>query len=352
MAKIVLTDMGVQKLRPGTYFDSKTPAFGIRVGKNRRTWIATKGTDRKVITLGHYPSLGLSEARKKAYAAFLAPEAVKAIITFPEALQAFLGQDRWRPQTKRVLTSNLNHFPWKGQLAKITHEQVLAALENIEGSSARWHARKDITTFFNWCIPRYITTSPAAGIRMPTQPTRERVLTDDELKAVWKAAQAAGPFGILLRILLLTGQRRGEIGGLHSSMVSKDRLYFPPSLTKNGREHWVPLTAYATTLLPKRGNGFIFPNENGDAFTAYAFHFNKIREAVGFDDFTIHDARRTVATNMAALGVRLEVTEALLNHVSGTKGGLVGIYQRYDYWAERVAAITAWQTRLLTIVGA
>lgn len=119
MAKISLTDMGVQKPTAGTYFDARTPAFGIRVGKHRKTWIATKGKDRRVITLGHYPAVSLSDARKRAYKVFLAPEEARSTITFPEAKEAYLAQEKWRSHSRRVLTSSLKHFTWTCRLTKV-----------------------------------------------------------------------------------------------------------------------------------------------------------------------------------------------------------------------------------------
>ena len=101
--QIALTDIAVRTLKPGRYFDEKLPAFGIRIGKHRRTWIAMKGENRNTITLGHYPAISLQDARRRAMAAFVAPEVAKAAITFPEARNAFLALDRWRPLTLKVL---------------------------------------------------------------------------------------------------------------------------------------------------------------------------------------------------------------------------------------------------------
>ncbi|MEQ1899906.1 MAG: site-specific integrase [Devosia sp.] len=349
MAKIPLTDLGVQRLPPGTYFDAKTPAFGIRVGKNRKTWIATKGKDRKVITLGHYPTISLFDARRKAYSAFIAPEQAKATIAFPDAKEAFLAQGKWRPASKRAIESSLRHFIWTKPLSKLTFEDIESALAAIPGRSARAHALKDIRAFLNWTVPRYLPVSPAVGIRMEAQPSRNRVLTDQELKAVWQATGECGRFGDLVKVLILTGQRRGEIGGLHGSMIDRDRLYFPPNLTKNGREHWVPLTDYSRSLLGEKTNRFVFPNENGDHFSAYAFNHAKLLKLSDTTGWTLHDLRRTFATGLAARAVPIHVTEKLLNHVSGSLSGVAAIYNRHSYWDEQVAAVKVWEERVLSI---
>ena len=110
---------------------------------------------------------------------------------------------------------------------------MIEALDWIERSSARAHALKDIRTFFNWCVPRYLATSPAVGIKMDKQPSRDRVLTDDELKAVWVAADDCGQFGVIVKLLMLTGQRRTEISSLQWDWVKSDRITLPATLTKN-----------------------------------------------------------------------------------------------------------------------
>jgi integrase len=346
--------MGVQKLKPGVYFDTKLPSFGIRVGKHRRTWIIMKGQHpRRSITLGQYPAVSLRDARKKATAAFVAPDIKRATITFPEAKEEFLRQDRWRPQTKRVLTSNLKHFTWKGQLAKITQEQVLEALDQIEGKSARWHAKKDITTFFNWCVPRYLAANPATGIRMEKQPSRDRVLTDDELVKVWKAAEQMGQFGRIIRLLIATGQRRTEIGSLHASYISDDRIVWPADAVKNGVEHHLPLGTLAKSLLPTATNGYLFPatREPEKPFSAWSKSHSYLLKLSGTSGWTLHDLRRAFATNLAALKVRQEVTEKILNHISGSVSGVAAIYNRHSYFSEMREALQLWEERLQSLLA-
>ena len=168
--------------------DERTPGFGIRVNKTRKTWLATNSLTRAKEAIGHYPSTSLSEARRRAQAMLLSPTGNKPPVpTFTEAVEAFLSLPRWKHHSLRVLKSSLKHFTWKRPLDKITHEDVAQALAAIEAPSARAHALKDIRTFFNWCIPRYLSASPCQGLKMAPQPSRARVLSDDELKAVWNA---------------------------------------------------------------------------------------------------------------------------------------------------------------------
>lgn len=347
MSKIALTDMGVQKLAQGTYFDTKTPAFGIRIGKHRKTWIATKGRDRKTITLGHYPALSLQKARRAALAAFVAPEVKAASITFPEALELFLAQDKWRPSSLRVLKSSLKHFSWTKPLAKISHEDVRESLASISSRSARAHALKDIRSFFNWCIPRYLSSSPSVGIKMEPQPSRDRVLTDDELKRVWIAAGELGQFGVIVKLLILTGQRRSEIGSLQPTWIQADRLVFPSNAVKNGREHILPIEPHSASLISTLNS--LHSSPTWPAFSAWSKSTAKLLKLSGTGGWTLHDLRRTFATNLAALGVPIHVTEKILNHASGTVSGVAAIYNRHTYFSEMRDALQLWEERLLFI---
>ena len=244
------TDLAVRSLKSGVYFDDRTPSFGIRVGKNRKTWLVLKGANRTKVRIGHYPQMSLQDARRKALVVLGSPFQPMATLTFPEALDLFLAQDRWKPRSKYVLEHSLRwHFDWTRPLDKITHEDVARVIEAIKGKSAAAHALKDIRTFFNWCVPRYLPHSPCVGLRMPSYVPRQRVLSDDEVKRVWLAAeQADPPFGTIIKVLILTGQRKMEIGTLKWEFIGKDSITLPE--TKNGR----------TAHLPSRRLGEFAPN--------------------------------------------------------------------------------------------
>ncbi len=352
---IRFTDLAVQSLKPGLYFDDRTPAFGIRVGTNRKTWLVVKGENRTKVRLGHYPSLSLADARKKALVTLGSPMASKVSMTFPEALEVFLSLDRWRDSSRRVLKSSLGHFTWKRTLDKISHEDVASALDAIEGSSARAHALKDIRTFFNWCVPRYLPSSPCMGLKMETQPSRDRVLASDELKAVWKAAALMGyPFGTIVQLLILTGQRKMEIGLLRREYIHDGYAVLPAITTKNGREHAFPIGKLAGDLVKDIGvdAGFLFlaTGSKTEPYNGYTFHLKQLQNASNTSGWTLHDLRRTFATNLASHGIPIHVTEKLLNHISGSLAGVAGIYNRHSYFEEMKAAAEGWEERLQAIV--
>jgi integrase len=189
---------------------------------------------------------------------------------------------------------------------------------------------------------------------------RDRVLTDDELAAIWRAAEAtdAKVFGSLVRHLILTGQRREEVAGMAWSEISADRQTWtiPASRAKNGKDHLVPLSAAARDLLPEephaneRGSELVFPGQRGTPFNGWSKSKAQLDKDSGVTGWRIHDLRRTLATGLQRLGVRLEVTEAVLNHVSGSRAGIVGIYQRHEWAAEKRAALDAWATHVMALV--
>lgn len=358
MVKILLNDATIRRLEGGTYFDTKLPAFGLRIGKHRKTWIVIKGRNRRVVSLGHYPQLSLQDARRQAMREFVASEDVATTITFPEAMRQFFEQDRWRLRTREVMVCSMKHFDWSGPLARITQRQVVEALDAIEGSSARFHALTYLRCFFNWCVPRYLASSPAAGIRKERQRSRERVLSDDELRLLWHCAVSIGyPVGTAVLLLVLTGQRKNEIARLQWEWVRGDRLVIPREITKNAREHALPLGAVArylivgTSVWSERSTGPIFlsTHPRHPPFELRGVHLQRLHRLTGTSGWTFHDLRRTCATGLARLGAPIQVTEKILNHVSGTLSGVAGIYNRFDYWEEQRAALTQWEHDVLSI---
>ena len=190
--------------------------------------------------------------------------------------------------------------------------------------------------------------------------SRDRVLTDRELAAVWCVAEKiGGSFGRIVQLLILTGQRREEVTGLSWPELSEDRLTWtiPGARAKNGKAHIVPLPAMARELLPAKPGvngqepGLVFPGQRGTAFAGWSKSKAQLDTSSGVVNWRIHDLRRTLATGLQRLGVRLEVTEAVLNHVAGSRGGIVGIYQRHNWALEKRAALEAWADHLQSLVG-
>ena len=204
---------------------------------------------------------------------------------------------------------------------------------------------------------------------LPARPgTRERVLSDQELAAVYKAAtKFAYPFGPIVQLLILTGQRRGEISSLKWDWIEDDTLTLPSSLTKNKRAHTFPLGETTRAIIESvpQHSDYLFPasrehvrGKSTTVFNGWPKAKRELDVAVQgrakkspVAPWTLHDLRRTFATNLAALGTPIQVTEKLLNHVSGTVSGVAAIYNRHTYMDEMRAAVTAWEAHLQTLIA-
>jgi integrase len=238
-------------------------------------------------------------------------------------------------------------------------------------------------TAFGWALKRgMVTANPFSELPLSRSVSkRERVLTDNEIGEIWRAtAKMAAPYGSIVRLLILTGQRRGEVAGLRWNELTEEleSWTLPGERTKNGVTHIVPLSAPARdllrSLLPegeiearrvlaerRAKSELILPGLAGTfagwskSKTALDKAIIEARSRAGGDasaplePWSVHDIRRSVATGLQRLGVRLEVTEAVLNHVSGSRGGIAGVYQRHDWATEKRAALDAWASHVLTV---
>ena len=212
------------------------------------------------------------------------------------------------------------------------------------------------SALFGWAIRRgSLSVNPFEHV--PTSPAvrRERVLSDDEIRSVWKATGGPGAFNAIVRALLLTGQRREEVSGLTWDELDPglSAWTLPAARSKNGKPHVVPLSEEMQTLLraqPRlKETDLVFPGERS-VFSGWSKSKARLDRRSGVPDWTLHDLRRTMATGLQKLGVRLEVTEAVLNHVSGSRAGIVGVYQRHEWADEKRAALDAWGEHVAAIV--
>ena len=215
---------------------------------------------------------------------------------------------------------------------------------------------------FAWAMKReMVAANPFLALpKREIGEARERVLDDAELAVIWRAAEStdANVFGSLVRLLILTGQRREEVAGIAWPELSTDQQTWtiPANRTKNGKPHLVPLSAAARDVLSEGPDAaehecdLVFPGQRGTPFAGWSKCKNQLDKESGVRGWRIHDLRRTLATGLQRLGVRLEVTEAVLNHVSGSRAGIVGIYQRHEWAAEKRAALDAWAEHVMALV--
>jgi len=211
---------------------------------------------------------------------------------------------------------------------------------------------------FSWALKRgTVQTNPFSSLpAIGERPKRERVLADEELAAIWRAAQEMPqPFGAIVHLLILTGQRVSEVSGMRWNELSADfsTWLIPSQRAKNGTAHLVPLPEPARELLRgfPRVSELVMPGrEPTSPFSGWSKARASLDVLSNVYNWTLHDLRRTMATGLQRLGIRLEVTEAVLNHVSGTRGGVAGVYQRHDWAAEKRAALENWAQHVMMLI--
>ena len=350
----------------------------------------------KKLTLGRWPILGLAEARTAASEAIEEVEggtdpSAKKKATKAARLEAQLSERdkvktlieqfdkrhlanlRSRNTVKRELDRHVVTEWGEKDIHDITKRDVIDLLDGIADSGRIITAnrvRAYLNKFLNWCVERDIlATSPAIGVKPAAkESSRDRVLSDDEIRWLWQACETAGqPWGPLAKVLLLTGQRLGEVVGMRDAEINGDLWHLSAERTKNGRAHDVPLSESVQDVLAGmeriEGRAGLYHTTNGRTPVS-GFHKGRMHlaehmaaatekeadEPVEVRHWTFHDLRRTCATGMARLGIPVRVTEAVLNHVSGTGGGIVGVYQRHDYADEKRQALEAWGRYVLALV--
>jgi integrase len=356
------------------FFDDDLPRFGVRLreGGSRKYVVHYRqaGIQRRH-TIGSVATLTLDEARKRARKILVAvddgrdPAAEKEIkraasgLIFAAVIREYLSACRLKPKTLYDYNYHL-HKLWKPlhklPLNGISRQVVashLRVIANENGPTTANRARSTLSSLYAWAIGEgFCETNPTIGTNVQKETARERVLTDTELAAIWRAAD--DDYGRIVRLLMLTGQRRDEIGALRWSEINTDEklITLAGTRTKNGLKHDVPLSDTAMKILEtcNRHRDLLFGlGPNG--FAGWSRGKTALDVACGVKHWTLHDLRRTAATRMADLGVQPHVIEAVLNHVSGHKAGVAGTYNRSTYAAEKRAALDAWASHVRVIVA-
>jgi integrase len=226
------------------------------------------------------------------------------------------------------------------------------------GPGANRNIAKVLKTFFRWCVGRaVIDFSPVEGLNLrPPDRPRDRALDDKELAAViLTARQKPAPFGAILEVLALTGQRREEVAQMAWSEIDEaSRVWHIPSRrSKNARAHLVHLfdPVWAIIQCRPRHSGFVFATSGGKNFQSFKTAKADLDRLSGVIDWRIHDLRRTVVTGMARLGVPPHVGDKILNHQSGTISGVAAVYQKHEFLAERKDALERWGRHVADIIA-
>ena len=343
----------------------------------------------KKLTLGPWPAIDLATARRRAeeargeVAGGKDPAAMKQAARDARKAEQEASERRfakivasyvdryvkrelgaaWGKEVERLLRVEILPALGDRRIDAVTRSHVLDLLDSIVDRGAPITANRVFAVLrqlFNWSLDRdLVKVSPMPRRAPALEQQRDRVLDDDEIRLVWKALdQIGGNFGAVGRLLLLTGARRDEIAeGVWSEIDLETRTWtIPGARTKNGQPHEIPLSDAAVDILRRlprvtSKQGYVFTTSGHVPLRGFSGFKPKADAMSGVTGWTFHDLRRTVATNLQKLGVRLEVTEAVLNHASGSRAGVVGIYQRHTWAAEKRVALDAWARRLEAIIS-
>jgi integrase len=271
-----------------------------------------------------------------------------------------------RPRTYgevvRYLTGHFFKPLHNAPIDQITRRDVAARLTKItleNGNITASRARIALSGFYVWAMGQGLAESnPVIGTTQPQEgKPRERVLDDAELAAIWRAA-GDDAYGKVVKLLILTGCRRQEVGGMRWSELDleKGSWSLPPERTKNGRAHVLPLMPLALKIIQsvqeRVTRDHLFGTRSSGGFSDWGHAKADLDQRLGTTvrPWRLHDLRRTCASRLCDLGVAPHVVETILNHQSGHRGGVAGIYNRSNYANEVRAALALWSDYLRTLV--
>jgi integrase len=360
-------------------FDDEQSGLGVRVtASGGRSFLAQyrHAGQKRRMPLGSCSAISLADARNAARAIMgdvakgLDPASNRKRKAAHDALTLETLVEQWetlsltdrRERYAREAVRAIRHA-FASQLrtpaAELSRSAVVRVLDSLTNDGKTAMASRTAAygrACYQWAVKRgSLSTNPFHALPLAAVGKRERVLTDDELRAIWRATERPGSFNAIVRVLILTGQRREEVAGLTWGDVASDvsAWTIPSAIAKNGVAHLVPLSTQAQAILrvaPRaEGGGLVFPGLRGP-FNGFSKAKAALDSASGVKNWRLHDLRRTLATGLQKLGVRLEVTEAILNHVSGSRAGIVGVYQRHEWAEEKCAALNAWGAHVMALV--
>lgn len=361
MPRIHLTDVVVSRLQqPGTYYDKTTPAFAIRVGKNRKTWFVIRGRERLRTNIGLYPAVSLADARREAKKLLLQIPVKSDRITLSKAYDTFKTEHvskkkaRTKADYKRMMDKYFVPALGSKKLSEITYEKIIEITDKLsDRRSEQAHALAVFRTFLRWCVKpprRYIPHSPLEGVEIKLAKKRKRVLKPKEIKIVWQAAKRQSyPHGTIVQLLILNGQRRGEIANLRRPWINeKERtITLPEWITKNGKQHTFPygkMTAAILDTIPRRNTtDLLFPSVVSEDRPLSGWSKYKKQLDDGVPGWTLHDLRRTFRTLHAEIGTPAEIAERLINHAKAVQTDVEEIYDLWTYLPEMRKAVAAYE---------
>lgn len=382
-----LTDAKILGIKPPSsgqieLSDAKVPGLRLRVGKAAKTFILRKriGGKTKNLTIGRYPALSLAKARKDARSMINDIEATGTVKAAPtsrgntiRALWPYFEADKAHLRSIGTIRNIFDRhiLPQLGDRIADTvkRSEVTRFIDGIEKPIMARLVLAQLSSFYTWAMPRLdnLDANPCrdAG-RPPKSKPRKRTLSEQELKALWLALESELlPWQPGFKLLILTGQRRNEVFAADRAEFDLEACTWtiPGERAKNGELHIVPLSDSAIDVLktipviddskklfPALRNSVNSPSGFSKVTSRLRSKVATLTDDTQATDWTVHDIRRTVATGFQRLGIRFEVTEAVLNHISGSKGGIAGVYQTHSWADEKRTALEAWAAEVDRIV--
>ena len=364
MPVVTLTELTLRSLKPPErgfviYTDKSLKGFGVRVTANgARAYVLTYGPDRRRITIGDAGLVKLADARKKAKD-MLADRQLHGDtpqVSYDDAFERFMAGyvEKNKPstvrETERLLAKHLSPALKGKKLDKATKPRIVDILDGIKARSERRHFYTAAYTFFRWCR-RYDLPNPLDGVEKPSKSqSRARLITEDEFRRIWAASLECGTYGLLVRVLAVTGQRLNQIASLSGKFIERnDRtILWPPALMKNNREFLLPYSDLLHSLLPQ-GDGLLFTTEEGKPWNSWTDPHIELLKLAGVQHFTRHDWRRFYSSTHSAIGTQPHIRELLLSHSFGTE--VSRIYDRHTYLAEKREAQAHYERHLAALLS-
>jgi integrase len=362
--------------------------FGLRLrrshdgSKVHKSWTVQyrHGGRKPRIKLGDYPLVGVEQARaaaKKVLAAVALGEDPAAnkkerrdkdALVMARVVTEFLTakEPDLAPRTFTEVSRYLSDPRYFGALHRMPLDTIglkdvaarIVAIQRECGNPTAARARGALVTFFSWCMRMGLcAANPTIDSIMPPTTARERVLTGEEIAAVWKAC-GDDDHGKIVRLLICLGARRQEIGAMawpEFDLESPQPTWtLPKERSKNGKAHKLPLMAMALAIIrgvPRMvSRDRLFGTRATVGFSSWPQGKRALDRRCGFSDWVVHDLRRSVATGMADIGIAPHIIEEILNHRSGHKGGIAGIYNRSRYEREVRNALAMWEDHIRALV--
>lgn len=328
-----LTDIAIRNLPhppsgSSKHYDPLLPGFGVRCSARSKSFFVMYGKERRIKTLGKWPDMTLKTAREAAKR-FQVEQTSHQHTTrrqwrILEARDAFLADcsTRLRPSTVER---------YRYALAGLTDGPI----DDIDTTVSDPNTVKALKAMYNWCIDERLTDRNPFIRRKVRFATRDRLLTDEEIVALWQYEHP--PFSDIVKALILSGQRRNQVWKYSESWKQGDTITFPATVMKSDRPHTIPLTRYADYLYPY-------------SFNSWSKAKRRIDKHTGVENWVLHDIRRYFSTTMAKLGVPLHVTEQIIDHRS-TVTGVAAIYNLHNFLPEMRDALELYERHVADLVG-